>query len=346
MPVTAWLRTTPAVLLAVLVTCLPHAVGGIGVAHAQSGTGDDLDRLRANRQALAADLDELTAELDSLAVRITDARAARRRLVDDVRALETEAAEAEDALRMRALATYVAGPGDPVHLLLSSSGPGQALARSRVLGGLGSRERRMIERAAAARTALGQRRGALDEVLASLRTDERRVAVLQDQVAAAFDGALVAETRLANLRARQRRVSRGGQQGLYACPIARPFHFRDTWGAPRSGGRRHRGVDIFAPAAADVYAITAGRIARHSSSRLGGIGLYLAGDDGNAYYYAHLREILPAYGPGRRVQAGELIARNGSTGNADTYAPHVHLEVRPGGGGTVNPYPFAAAACF
>jgi prolyl oligopeptidase PreP (S9A serine peptidase family) len=74
--------------------------------------------------------------------------------------------------------------------------------------------------------------------------------------------------------------------------------------------------------------------------------LYLAGDDGNQYYYAHLHEILPEYVPGRRVVAGELIALNGATGNADFDAPHVHLEVHPGGGAAVNPYPYAAAACF
>lgn len=324
-----------------------HAPGaGSGSVASAESRGDDLEQLRSRREALAGDLDELTAELDGLAVRITDAREARERLTAEVRELEREAARADRALRTRAVATYVTGGPDPVNLLLSADDPGEALARSRVLGGLGSRERRMIERATAARAALGQRQAALDEVLAELEADEDRLAVLQERVSAAFELARAEEHELASRRARQRRVSRGGQRGFYACPLAAPYHFRDTWGAPRSGGRRHKGVDIFAPTAADVYAITDGTILRHSTSRLGGLGLYLAGDDGHQYYYAHLQEILPGYGPGRRVEAGELIARNGSTGNATANAPHVHFEVRPGGGGHVNPYPFAAAACF
>jgi peptidoglycan LD-endopeptidase LytH len=162
----------------------------------------------------------------------------------------------------------------------------------------------------------------------------------------AFGDAQAREEELASRRARQRQVSRHRLSGTYACPVESPYHFRDTWGHPRSGGRQHRGTDIFAPMGHPVYAFTDGVIARHSTSRLGGLGLYLRGDDGHEYYYAHLQRIATGYNPGRRVEAGELIAHNGDTGNARGGAPHVHFEMRPGGGGPVNPFPAVAAACW
>jgi murein DD-endopeptidase MepM/ murein hydrolase activator NlpD len=148
------------------------------------------------------------------------------------------------------------------------------------------------------------------------------------------------------LVSRQRRISRGDQDGIYACIFDGAFRFRDTWGDPRSGGRSHRGTDVFAAMNHPVYAITSGVIQRHSRGGLGGIGLYLRGDDGNVYYYAHLNGIEPAAAVGNRVVPGELVARNGSSGNADRSAPHVHFELHPGGGAAINPYPWLAAACF
>ncbi len=123
------------------------------------------------------------------------------------------------------------------------------------------------------------------------------------------------------------------------CPIVGGSAYGNTWGAPRSGGRRHQGVDMLAPTGTPLQAIVSGSVA-HRSNRLGGITISLLGDNGNRYYYAHLvaYEGLPG-----RVEQGQVIGYVGDTGNA-TGTPHLHFEIRPGGGVPVNPYPSVRAA--
>jgi peptidoglycan LD-endopeptidase LytH len=124
-----------------------------------------------------------------------------------------------------------------------------------------------------------------------------------------------------------------------ACPVPSAT-FTDTWGAARSGGRRHQGTDLLAPLGAPVYAVVSGRV-RTASSALGGISLYLHGDNGETYFYAHNSANVASNG--ERVRAGELIARVGSTGNAGG-TNHVHFE-RQVGGRSVNPYDFLRRLC-
>jgi peptidoglycan LD-endopeptidase LytH len=134
----------------------------------------------------------------------------------------------------------------------------------------------------------------------------------------------------------------GGASGR-ACILERPYSYVDTWGAARSGGRSHQGTDVMAPHGARVFAFVSGVVSRESTSTNGGIQLYLQGDNGTEYFYAHLSGY--AVSTGTRVRAGQLIAYNGQTGNARYTAPHVHFEVHPGGGSPVNPYPHLKPVC-
>jgi murein DD-endopeptidase MepM/ murein hydrolase activator NlpD len=129
-----------------------------------------------------------------------------------------------------------------------------------------------------------------------------------------------------------------------ACPVARPRSFIDSWGAARSGGRSHKGTDIMAPYGTHAFAYVSGRISQaRSAGGLGGNVIYLQGDNGDEYYYAHLQSFDVS--SGQRVKAGQLVARVGATGNAPKNAPHLHFEVHPGGGAAVNPYGRLRAAC-
>jgi len=122
------------------------------------------------------------------------------------------------------------------------------------------------------------------------------------------------------------------------CPVQGPTAYGDTWGAARSGGRRHEGVDMISPKGTTLVATADGE-ARFSQNNLGGNSVSLKGDNGTRYYYAH----LSAYeGSSRRVRAGEVIGYVGSTGN--TTVDHLHFEVHPGGGAAVNPTPYVRNA--
>jgi septal ring factor EnvC (AmiA/AmiB activator) len=131
----------------------------------------------------------------------------------------------------------------------------------------------------------------------------------------------------------------GGTYGLLTCPVRGPVSFTDTWGDPRPGGRKHKGVDILAPYGTPDVAVTPGRIVFNSGPREG-LGVYLYSDNGNTYYYFHLSSYV---GGPRRVKTGEVIGRVGSTGESG--ANHTHFEIHPGGLGPVDPYPAVRAVC-
>lgn len=126
----------------------------------------------------------------------------------------------------------------------------------------------------------------------------------------------------------------------WICPVQGPAAFGDTWGAPRSGGRSHQGVDMIAARGLPVVAVVDG-LAQQKVNNLGGNSVWLTGVDGNKYYYAHL-DGWEAQGA---VTAGTVIGYVGDTGNAKFSVPHLHFQIHPGGGAAVNPYPTTRAHC-
>ncbi len=135
------------------------------------------------------------------------------------------------------------------------------------------------------------------------------------------------------------RLQSAGFVDQMICPVRGASAYSDTWGAPRSGGRRHQGVDMLAPTGTILQAVVSGHVEHHNLS-LGGLSVILRGDNGSRYFYAHLSafEGQPGY-----YRQGDVVGYVGDTGNAYG-TPHLHFEIRPGGGPQVNPTPSVRAA--
>lgn len=129
-----------------------------------------------------------------------------------------------------------------------------------------------------------------------------------------------------------------------ACPVAGAVFFSDTWGAPRSGGRSHQGVDMMAGSGTPLAAIYSGTVSLKVNS-LGGNTIWLTSGSGDQYYYAHLQSYASGLSSGQSVSEGQIIGTVGSSGNASAAYPHLHFEYHPGGGSAVNPYPLVKSIC-
>jgi murein DD-endopeptidase MepM/ murein hydrolase activator NlpD len=112
----------------------------------------------------------------------------------------------------------------------------------------------------------------------------------------------------------------------------------DTWGAPRSGNRHHKGVDIFAAKGTPVRSSTDGIVVRRGTVDLGGNAVWVMGPGLTVHYYAHL-DSFGTFGRGHVVRAGDVLGYVGDTGNAKGTPYHLHYGVYRAVVWAVNPRP-------
>ena len=111
----------------------------------------------------------------------------------------------------------------------------------------------------------------------------------------------------------------------------------DTWGAARSQGRSHEGIDIFAERGTPIQSTTQGIVSKVGENNLGGRVVVVVGPGGAGHYYAHLEDYADI-APNDWVNQGDIIGHVGDSGNAKGTPPHVHYGIYINGS-AVNPYP-------
>ncbi|MFE0701648.1 transglycosylase family protein [Streptomyces sp. NPDC058872] len=127
----------------------------------------------------------------------------------------------------------------------------------------------------------------------------------------------------------------------YSAPVSASIGTRyGTRGASWSSGY-HTGVDFPVPTGTSVKAVAGGRIVSAGWGGAYGYQIVLRHDDGRYSQYGHLSALTVR--EGQRVEAGQRIARSGSTGNST--GPHLHFEVRtgPGYGSDIDPLAYLRA---
>lgn len=107
------------------------------------------------------------------------------------------------------------------------------------------------------------------------------------------------------------------------------------FGEARSGGRRHKGIDIAVPEGTPVMATASGETTFAGWQGAYGNIIIIRHGKGLETAYAHLKKCYARVG--KHVCRGDKIGLVGTTGNAT--GPHLHYEVRQNGI-RVNPKPW------
>lgn len=291
-------------------------------------------------ETLAA-VEEAIARRDLLLQRQAQLRAATQRLRAEERRAIAALEQAQVELESRAAEAYIRGNGGAGQALILADDPSSYAQRVEVLRVVLEEDEAAVRRYRRARAEADTEQARTARELASVT---RALAEAERDVQEATIAHDVASRELAITMAGGELVIHG-----FVFPVAQPYQFGDTFGAPRMTGTQyehwHEGTDIFAPMGTELLAAERGVVTRvRTGGTLGGNTVWLQGESGTAYYYAHLFAFAPGVREGLLVEAGTVLGYVGDTGNARGTPPHLHFEVHPNGGDAINPAPILVVA--
>jgi murein DD-endopeptidase MepM/ murein hydrolase activator NlpD len=316
---------------------VPPAPPGMGVYAAQAGQIFRRELRVASAEAVELEsafslaktrVVDLERELDLLEIGVTDLapqqRAAVRRVEIARRQFEARAANA-----------VVRGSVDDFTKYITTDDPNELAVAQTLLDSVLSADQEAVAEYVAAKADVDADlvRTAERLVNARIELEGARAALVEARRAS-----VAAQFNLAVFAAGSEIAIHG-----FVFPVGDPHTFGDSFGAPRMMGstyeHAHQGTDIMAPAGTPLLACERGIITRMGSDVLGGTKIWVKGQSGTYYYYAHLSSFAEGMVDGLVVEAGTIIGYVGDTGNAKGGAPHLHFQIHPDGGAPVNPYP-------
>ncbi len=352
------MKRSIALLAALVIVAVAAAPAGAEV------TQEQLREAKATMNAKAAALSAQLDRLDAILRQQADYESRISALQDQITDRNREIALSEAAAREQARAMYV-GAGGSLATAATPESITESDTRNAYLQVVVNSDADAVNRLvflqddqAALQEELGgllvQQQGLADEATALSDEMQQALTEANDEYQALYsqwqkeEAARIAKARAAAAAAAA--AAAGRYNGPIdatgrACPVAGATYFRDSWGEPRPGGREHHGTDLMAAEGTPLVAIENGSVWSMGYNYLGGNGIYIRGDSGDVYYYAHLQRYYPGIQTGMRVSVNQYIGYVGHTGDAT--APHLHLGWYPGGyaNGIKNPYPLVVKLC-
>lgn len=123
------------------------------------------------------------------------------------------------------------------------------------------------------------------------------------------------------------------KENKWVLPLA-SYGITATFGQYGLWASYHTGLDFNGNSGDPIMAVANGTVTETGYDGAYGNKTVVTLDDGTEIWFCHQTSIYVSVGD--RVNGGEVIGTVGATGNVT--GSHLHLEVRPGGGGPVDPF--------
>ncbi len=141
------------------------------------------------------------------------------------------------------------------------------------------------------------------------------------------------ESKLAEIRKAAQKQAAKIKENKWVLPLA-SYQLTATFGQYGLWASYHTGLDFNGNSGDPILAVANGTVTSTGYDGAYGNKTVVTLDDGTEIWYCHQTSIYVSVG--ERVYGNDVIGTVGATGNVT--GSHLHLEVRPGGGGPVDPF--------